>query len=102
MVDVKRGKFQVDSFLLLLFALSIVPLLLILTEVNASYEWRKKDHKLNHLLFMNDLKLFSRTGEQINTLIREEENSLDFMVSILKLTSSGELLQLRQSILKIL
>ena len=39
--------------------LSMVHLLLILGKVKASYEWGKKKYKLNHLLFMNDLKLFS-------------------------------------------
>ena len=62
-VVVKRGIFQEDSLSPLFFALSVVPLSLILRKVNASYEWRKKECKLNHLLlFMDDLKLFSKKG----------------------------------------
>ena len=68
--DVKKGAFQVDSLSPLLFALSMVPLLLIFRKVNASYEWRKKECKLNHLLFMDDLKLFSKSEEQVDTLLR--------------------------------
>ena len=60
-VDVKRGIFQGDSLSPLLFVLSMVPLLLILRKVNASYAWGKKEYKLNHLLFMDDLKLFSKS-----------------------------------------
>ena len=65
--DVKKGAFQVDSLSPLLFVLSMVPLLLIFRKVNASYEWRKKECKLNHLLFMDDLKLFSKSEEQVDT-----------------------------------
>ena len=56
-VNVKRGMFQGDSLSPLLFVLSMVPLSLILKKVNACYKWRKKEYKLNHLLFMGDLKL---------------------------------------------
>ena len=40
--------------------------------VNAGYEWRKKEYKLNHLLFMDDLKLFFKSEEQIDTLVRTD------------------------------
>ena len=39
-------------------------------KVNASYESKKKVYKLNHLLFMDDLKLFSNSEEQMDTLVR--------------------------------
>ena len=58
-VDLKRGIFQGDS-------LSMVFSSLILSKVKVSYEWGKKKYKLNHLLFMNDLKL---SEEQIHTLV---------------------------------
>ena len=69
-VDMKRRIFQEESLSSLLFVLSIVPLLLILRKVNASYEWGKKEYKLNHLLFADGLKLFSEKKDQINTLVR--------------------------------
>ena len=69
-VDVKRGIFQGDSLTPLLFVLNIVPLSLILKKVNASYEWGKKENKWNHLLFIDDLKLFSKSEEQMDTLVR--------------------------------
>ena len=52
-VDVKRGIFQGESFRE--FVLSMVPLSLILRKVNASYEWGKKEYKLNHL-FIDDFQ----------------------------------------------
>ena len=69
-VDVKRGIFQGNSLSPLLLVLSMVPLSLILRKLNASYEWGKKEYKLNHLLFMDDLKLFSKSEEQMDTLVR--------------------------------
>ena len=53
-VDVKRGIFQGESFRE--FVLSMVPLSLILRKVNASYEWGKKEYKLNHVLFIDDFQ----------------------------------------------
>ena len=65
-----RGIFQGDSLSPLLFVLSTVPLSLILRKVNASYEWGKKEHKMNDLLFMGNLKLFSKSEGQMDTLVR--------------------------------
>ena len=42
-VDMKRGRFQGDSLLPLLFVLSRPLLLLLLRKVNASYEWKRKN-----------------------------------------------------------
>ena len=69
-VNVKRGIFQGDSLSPLLFVLSLVPLSLILRKINAYFEWGKKDYKLNNLLYMDDLKLFAKSEEQIDTLVR--------------------------------
>ena len=58
--DVKRGIFQGHSPSPLLFVPSMIPLSSVLRKVNICYEWGKKEYKLNHLLFMDDLKLFSK------------------------------------------
>ena len=64
------GVFQGDSLSPLLFVLSMVSLSLILTKVNVTYELVKKEYNLNHLLFMDDLKLFSKSEEQMDTLVK--------------------------------
>ena len=69
-VNLKRGILQGDSLSPLLFVLSMVPLSLILKKVNACYRRGKKEYKLNHLLFMDDLKLYAKSEEQTNTLVR--------------------------------
>ena len=68
-VDVKRGIFQGDGLSPLLLVLSMIPLSLILRKVKICYEWGKKEYKLNHILFMDDLKLFSKSELQIETLV---------------------------------
>ena len=69
-VNAKRGIFEGSSLSPLLFALSIVPLSLILQKVNACYKWEKKENKSNHLLFENGLKLYAKSKEQTNALTR--------------------------------
>ena len=69
-VNVKRGILQGDSLSSLLFVVSIVPLSLILKKVNACYKWGEKEYKLNHLLFMDDLRLYANSEEQTNALVR--------------------------------
>ena len=68
-VNVKRGIFQGDSLSPLLFVLIMVPLSLILKKVNACCKRRKKEYKLDHLLFMDDSKLYANSEEQTNMLV---------------------------------
>ena len=68
-VNVKRRIFQGDNLSPLLFVLKMVLLPLILKKVNACYKWGKKEYKLNHLLFMDDLKLYAKSEEQTNALV---------------------------------
>ena len=69
-VNVKKGIFHGDTLSPLLCVLSMVPLSLILKRVNACYKWGKQEYKLNHLLFMDDLKLYAKSKEQTNTPVR--------------------------------
>ena len=57
-VHVNRGIFQGHSLSPLIFVICLIPLSLPLRKVKASYEWGRKEFQLNHLLFMDDLKLF--------------------------------------------
>ena len=68
-VDVKRGIFQGDSLSPLLFIVGMIPMSLLLRKAKEGYEWGNKEYKLNHLLFMDDLKLFGKSEQQIDTLV---------------------------------
>ena len=68
-VKIKRGIFQGDSLSPFLFVMTIIPLTLMLRKTNIFYEVRKKGERINHLLFMNDLKLFAKNVDQIDSLV---------------------------------
>ena len=59
-VDIKQGIFQEDSLSPLVFVLTLIPLSLILRKAKAAYELSGSKEKINHLLFIDDLKLYSR------------------------------------------
>ena len=69
-VDIRRRIFQGDSLFPLLFVLCMVPLTWLLRRAKVSYEWGKKGFKLNHLLFLDDLKLFDKSNNQIDSLVQ--------------------------------
>ena len=48
----------------------MVPLTWLLTRVKARYEWSNKGFKLNNLLFMDYLKLFAKSKNQIDSLVK--------------------------------
>ena len=69
-VDIKRGIFQRVSLLSLLFVIIMIPVSLILRDTRAGYQLKKEGFKINHLLFMDDLKLYGKNSSQINSQIK--------------------------------
>ena len=69
-ININRGIFQGDSLLPLIFVNCMIPLSLFIRKLKASYEWGRKQFKLNHLLFMDDLKLFGKIDDQIDSLVQ--------------------------------
>ena len=63
-VDIKRGIFQGDSLSPLLFVMIMIPLSQQLNAVNIGYKLRNTDRSINHLLFMDDLKLYASNDKQ--------------------------------------
>ena len=59
-VKIKRGTFQGDCLSPFLLVLLMIPLTLVLRQTKASYEVKKGGEKINHLLFMDDPKLFGK------------------------------------------
>ena len=68
-VDIRRGIFQGDSLSPLLFVLCLSPLSLLMQREVAGYRFGSRKKKLNHLLFMDDLKLFGRSERELKDLV---------------------------------
>ena len=68
-VEIKRG-IQGDSLFPLVFVLALIPLSLILRKAKAAYEFSESKEKINNLLFMDDLKLYSRNEKGLDSLVQ--------------------------------
>ena len=68
-VQIKGGIVQGDSLSPLQFVMTMIPLTLMVRKTNIFHEVRKKGEKINHLLFMDDLKLFAKNVDQIDSLV---------------------------------
>ena len=53
-----------------MFVLLLIPLSLILRKTTAAYEFSEGKEKINHLLFMDDLKLYSHSEKGLDSLIQ--------------------------------
>ena len=53
-----------------MFVLALIPLSLILRKAKAAYEFSESKEKINHLLFMDDLKLHSRSEKGLDSLLQ--------------------------------
>ncbi|XP_063590474.1 uncharacterized protein LOC134767407 [Penaeus indicus] len=68
-VNIKRGISQGDSLSPLLFVVCLIPMSLILRKMKPGYSLGKNQPKLNHLLYMDDLKLFGLSERDIESLV---------------------------------
>ena len=68
-VKINRGIFQGDSHSPLIFVLCMIPLSVVLRKVKYGYAWGANEEKTNHILYMDDLKLYGKSCDQIETLV---------------------------------
>ena len=68
-VNIKRGIFQGDNLSPLLLVICLIPMSLILRKMKAGYSLGKNQPRLNHLLYMDDLKLFGQSEREIELLV---------------------------------
>ena len=67
-VHIRRGIFQGDSLSPLMFVMAMMPLTNILRKLNQGYTTKNKS-KINHLLYMDDLKLYGKSQKDMETMI---------------------------------
>ena len=72
-VNIKRGIFQGDSFSPLLFVIALIPISHVLKNVKMGYKVDKQSLTINHMLFMDDLKLFGKSMNEIDSLVKTVE-----------------------------
>ena len=53
-----------------MFVLALIPLSLILRKAKAAYEFSESKEKINHLLFMDDLKLYTQSEKGLDSLVQ--------------------------------
>ena len=68
-VDIKQGIFQGDSLSPLLFLLCLIPLTVLHKSESAS-QFSSNKENINHLLFINDLKLYAKTEKDLDSLVQ--------------------------------
>ena len=64
-VKIKRVVFQKDSISLPKFILEIVPLNHVLRKYTVGYKLSKSREKINHFMYMDDIKLFAEKWKRI-------------------------------------
>ena len=52
-----------------MIVLALIPLSLILRKAKAAYEFSESKEKINHILFMDDLKLYRRSEKGLDSLV---------------------------------
>lgn len=70
-INIQRGIFQGDSLSPLLFIICLLPLSVILREARQGYDLdRSSSGKINHLLYMDDLKLYGKSKSELESLVQ--------------------------------
>ena len=69
-VSIRRGIFQGDSQSPLLFRVAIIPMARVLERMEIGYQLKNRDSRIEHLMIMDDIKLFGKGTNEIHTLVQ--------------------------------
>ncbi|XP_068232138.1 uncharacterized protein [Palaemon carinicauda] len=69
-VNIRRGIFQGDSLSSLLFIIALIPMTNVLQKMDAGYQLKKTGNRINHLMFMDNIKLYGKSIKEIYTLVQ--------------------------------
>lgn len=73
-IAIRRGIFQGDSLSPLWFCLALTPLSNMLNNTGLGYSFsREQNQKVSHLLYMDDLKLYASSSDELQRLLRTTE-----------------------------
>ena len=68
-VHIRRGIFQGDSLSPLLYVIAMIPMTTILRQTGLGYQTSKSATKISHLLYMDDLKLYGKSSNELESLL---------------------------------
>ena len=71
-IKIQRGIFQGDALSPLLFIIAMMPLNHILRKCRAGYKPSRSQEKINHLMYLDDIRLFAKNEKELETLIHTE------------------------------
>ena len=66
-VKIQKGIFQIDALSPLLYVIAMMPLSYILRKYTGGYEFAKLQEKINHLMYMDDIKPFEENEKDLET-----------------------------------
>ena len=69
-VNIRRGIFQGDSLSPLLFIVAMISMKSVLERMEVGYHLKKGGIRINHLMFMDDIKLFGRGTKEIDSFVQ--------------------------------
>ena len=69
-INIRRGLFQGDSLSSLLFVVALIPVTIIIRTLKQGYSFGKRKKRLNHLLLVDDLKLYGSNENKIDSLVK--------------------------------
>ena len=69
-LKINRGIFQGDILSSVLFMITLITLTVLLRDMEAGYMLEESRGKINHLLFMDDLKLYGKTMQELDSQVR--------------------------------
>ena len=70
-VKIQSIIFLVDALSPLLFVIEMIPLNHLLRKCTGGYILHKSQEKINHLIHMDDIKLFAKNEKELETLYRQ-------------------------------
>ncbi|CAK1584157.1 unnamed protein product [Parnassius mnemosyne] len=73
-INIKRGIFQGDSLSPTWFCLALNPLSTVIEESGLGFRFRKENSPISHLLYMDDLKLFTSKESDLLLLLKLTHN----------------------------
>ena len=88
-IDIEQSIFQGDSLFPLVFVLVSIPYSLIFRKAKIAYELSGSKEKINHLLFIDDLKLYSNVigmefGIEECAMLKEKEKIVKSVIKVIK------------------